>query len=116
MKDRKGKAEGHRTDEKEEGLLTDKIRGKDRVYVLFYANWCPFCQQFLPIFEAYSRGKPRECLRVDVDERPDICEEFSVEYYPSVILFKNGKVRKRLDSKPGIGLSKKQLKEFTEEG
>ena len=113
MKDTKAK--GHKTVEKQEGLLPDEIRSKDRVYVLFYANWCPFCQRFLPVFEAYSRSNPKECFSVDVDERPDLCEEYSVEYYPTVILFKKGKVHKRLDSKPGIGLSKKQLKEFTEE-
>jgi thioredoxin-like negative regulator of GroEL len=49
-----------------------------------------------------------------VDEEPDVCEEYAIEYYPTVIMFKKGKVHKRLDSEPHVGLNKKQLKEFTE--
>jgi hypothetical protein len=29
-------------------------------------------------------------------------------------MFKKGKLHKRLDSKPGVGLNKEQLKDFTE--
>jgi hypothetical protein len=40
-------------------------------------------------------------------------EECAMEYYPTVILFKKGKIHKRLDPEPHIGLNKEQLKEFT---
>ena len=110
-----GKAEKHKSDNKEKSSIPDEIRGKDKAFVLFYATWCYFCQQFLPIFEEYSRSSPEECLSVIVDDKPDVCEKYSIEYYPTVILFKKGKVHKRLDAQPGIGLSKKQLRDFTEE-
>jgi len=71
--------------------LNDKIKHRDKTIVLFYASWCPFSRRFLPI-----------------------CEEYSIEYYPTVILFRKGKVHKRLDAQPGIGLNKEQLKELTE--
>jgi hypothetical protein len=31
-------------------------------------------------------------------------------------MFKKGKVHKRLDAEPGVGLNKKQLKELSEKG
>ncbi len=92
----------------------DKVDSKDRAVVLFYATWCPFSQAFLPIFKEYSKSNPDECVSVIVDEEPDICEEYAVEYYPTVIMLKKGRVHKRLDAEPHVGLNKKQLKDFTE--
>jgi hypothetical protein len=45
-----------------------------------------------------------------VDDREDLCEEYSINYYPTVLFFENGKVTKRLDAEPGAGLNEKQLK------
>ncbi len=36
----------------EEGLDVE-LKGTDRVFVLFYASWCPFSARFLPIFDKY---------------------------------------------------------------
>jgi thioredoxin 1 len=92
----------------------ENIDNKDKALVLFYATWCPHSQRFLPIFEEYSKSNPDECVQVIVDEHPDLCEEYDIEYYPTLIMFKKGKVVKRLDPEPGVGLTKKQLKELTE--
>ena len=108
------KAREHVSKSKEKGTLSKEIGSKDKAFVLFYASWCPFSQRFLPVFEKYSENNPEECISVIVDEEPEVCEEYAIEYYPTVIMFKKGKVHKRLDSRPGIGLNKKQLKELTE--
>jgi len=108
------KAEKHRVEVSGSSGLGRDIEGKDRAFVLFYTTWCPFSQRFLPVFEEYARGNPQECIRVIVDDRPDLCEEYAIEYYPTVLLFKKGKVHKRLDAEPGVGLTKKQLLELTE--
>ena len=95
-----------------ESFLKD-INDKDRACVLFYASWCYFSRRFLPIFEEYAQLHPNECLSIVIDDKPNICDEFAIEYYPTVILFKNGKMYRRLDAEPGIGLNKKQLVDFT---
>lgn len=106
---------------KQENLNQDKndslkkALNKDRACVLFYATWCSFSRRFLPFFEEYAQSKPDECLSVIIDDNPNICDEYSIEYYPTVILFKNGQMDKRLEAKPSIGLSEKQLAEFTKE-
>jgi thiol-disulfide isomerase/thioredoxin len=107
------KAEKDESKRKEKDAFSDAIERKDEAIVLFYASWCPFSQRFLPIFEEYTRSNPRECISVVIDEKPELCEEYSIEYYPTVLLFKKGKVMKRLDAEPGIGLTEKQLKELT---
>ena len=98
---------------KEEGDIEEQWKSKERAYVLFYASWCPHSQRFLPIFEEYARTNPDGCVRVMIDFRSDLCDKYSIEYYPTVLLFKKGKVEKRLDARPGVGLSKEQLGELT---
>jgi len=107
------KAEKHELKREEKDTFSDEIKRKDKVFVLFYASWCPFSRSFLPAFEEYARSNPQECMRVVVDEAPELCEEYSIEYYPTVLLFKKGKLYLRLDAEPGLGLTKKQLKELT---
>jgi thiol-disulfide isomerase/thioredoxin len=108
------KAEKHESKTKRKSTFSEDIKNKDKAFVLFYATWCPFSQRFLPIFEEYSKRNPKECLSVIVDEEPDVLEEYAIEYYPTVIMFKKGKVHNRLDAEPGIGLNKKQLNDLTE--
>jgi len=108
------KAEKYVSKTKRKSTFREDLKNKDRAFVLFYAAWCPFSQQFLPIFEEYSKSNPKECLSVIADLEPEIFEEYAIEYYPTVIMFKKGKVHHRLDSKPGVGLNKKQLKDLTE--
>ena len=85
---------------------------KDRAFVLFYITWCPFSRSFLSVFEEYAKGNSQEFMSVIVNDKPDLCAEYAIEYYPTVLLFKKGKIRKRLDAEPGVGLTKKQLTEF----
>jgi thiol-disulfide isomerase/thioredoxin len=106
------KAEKRKSKRKEESNYRDEIEGKGKAFVLFYATWCPFSQSFLPVFEEYARSNPQECMSVIVDDRPDLCEKYSIEYYPTVLFFKKGKIHKRLDAEPGVGLNKMQLAEL----
>jgi len=90
------------------------LEAKEKAFVLFYASWCPFSQRFLPIFEEYAKTNPRECISVVIDDRPDLCDKYEIEYYPTVLFLQKGKINKRLDATPGEGLTKKQLVRFTE--
>ncbi len=91
----------------------NRVKGKERAFVLFYASWCPFSQRFLPIFQEYAKQNPSECLSVVVDDKPELCDKYEIDFYPTVLLFKKGVVQKRLDATPGFGLTKKQLAELT---
>jgi thiol-disulfide isomerase/thioredoxin len=107
------KAPERKSTKREEKSIRNEIEGREKAYVLFYATWCPFSLRFLPIFEEYAKSNPRECLSLIVDDNPDVCDEYSIEYYPTVILFERGKVQKRIDAQPGIGLNKNQLRNLT---
>lgn len=98
--------------------LAVQLKTNRDVLVLFYSSWCPFCRRFIPVFEEYAE-KPGSFttvkVQLDEDENP-LWETYSIDAVPSIILFKNGEVHRRLDCQRGIGLSEdkfiKWLKTF----
>ena len=94
--------------------LQEILKSKDGIFVLFYASWCPFSQKFLPIFEKYARENPENCLRIKTDDKAKLCEKYSVDVVPTVLLFEKGKVTRRLDGAPGAGLNERQLKNLVD--
>lgn len=88
----------------------DVLKSKQKFYALFYASWCPHSQKFLPIYQKCTLNAPVPCLRVMIDDREDLCDKYDINYYPTVLLFENGKVTRRLDPEPGGDLSEKQMR------
>lgn len=89
------------------------LRGSERVFVLFYSSWCPFCRSFLPIFNKYAlKSEDKEFLRVKIDSFSNpLWEKYSISVVPTVILFE-GKVFRRLNGVLGVGLNEKQFRAF----
>jgi len=94
--------------------LTSVLRATGRVFVLFYASWCPFCGEFLPIFGKYAQKNRRdEFLRARIDdENNPLWEEYDVKVVPTVILFRGEKVQRRLDGVLGVGLDEDRFKDL----
>ena len=94
--------------------IEKSLKSKLKVFVLFYASWCPFSQRFLPIFAKYAESS-RPCLRVVTDDKVALCEKYSVDFVPTVLLFEKGNVIKRLDAEPGAGLDADDLRRLLAE-
>lgn len=88
------------------------LKSEKEVYVLFYASWCPFCQKFLPVFKKFAENKTLSSMMIEADERADLSSEYSIEVVPTVLLFKEGRIIRRLDGVQGEGLTEAQLREF----
>lgn len=85
----------------------------DPVMALFYADWCPFCRRFLPLFEGYAASASVRFLGVDIsDEDNPLWEEYSIDVIPTLVFFRGGKVVKRIDGTLGVGLKERHLKEL----
>jgi thiol-disulfide isomerase/thioredoxin len=91
--------------------LVKILKATDRVIALFYASWCPFCDDFLQIFKKQAGEGGRHFVSVKDDEET-IADHYSVTVYPTVLFFEKGVVSKRLDGKRGVGLNEKQLVKF----
>ena len=100
---------------KSEDAFKELINAKDKVAVLFYASWCPYSQDFLPIFESYAKDKENNFARILTDDEDDLVDEYEIEVVPTVVFFNKGKVSNRLDGVSGVGLGEKQLTVFINE-
>jgi len=92
--------------------LAEALESCDRVFVLFYAAWCPFSLVFLPDYEKHAEGRERHFVRMTLDGNKDLFNEHDIEVYPTVLFFKAGKLDKRLDGRHLAGLKERQLKEL----
>ena len=64
------------------------------VIVDFYAIWCGPCKMISPKFEEMSIQPKYQNIRfakVDVDDVPEIANEYQVQSLPTFMGFKNGK-------------------------
>ncbi len=92
--------------------LVKILKTTNTCFILFYAEWCPFSQSFLPIFENCTKDSAHTCYRMLIDEHQNLCEKYAVEVYPTVIFFEKGKAVKRLDGIRGVGLNEKQFRDL----
>lgn len=78
----------------------------------FWAPWCGPCRMVGPVIEELSE----ECLnvkfiKVNVDEETELAEKFGIMSIPTLMLFKNGEVAKRVTG----ARNKAELKAWIEE-
>ena len=92
----------------------------ERALVMFYADWCPFCQRFQPFFESAittkstSNGYKFYESKVNDDDNP-LWDRFSISAVPTLIAFDKGKIISRRDAKIGIGLNESDLDSLLKE-
>jgi thioredoxin 1 len=91
----------------------------DKVIVMFYADWCPFCQRFTPVFESATKSKSASSLKMfaaklNDDDNP-LWERFSINAVPTLIAFDKGKIVSRRDARMGAGLHHSDLYSIVEE-
>jgi thioredoxin 1 len=95
----------------DEDALNKQLKANCKVVALFYASWCPFCRSLLPVFNGKALKDNSTVfmrVKIDDDENP-LWERYSIEAVPSLILFEDGKVSRRLDCELGMGLTEKQF-------
>ena len=97
--------------------LNKQIRANEKVLVLFYASWCPFCTPFVPVFDKkVAKLKVGNVIHVLLDDYDNpLWDDYGIEAVPTVIFFEKGKVSRRLNGKVGVGLNEKQLNLWFEE-
>jgi len=59
----------------------------------FHADWCGPCKKQDPIIDDLEEEHPDVTFeKVDVDESPDVAQEYGVRSVPTIVVEKNGEV------------------------
>lgn len=79
-----------------ENFKQEVLEAKEPVLVDFWAAWCGPCQMLLPVVEGLSEEvKDAKICKVNVDEEPELAEEYQVMTIPTLMVFQDGKVKEK---------------------
>ena len=71
----------------------------------FYADWCGPCKMLRPSLDAIAEERTDvKVVAINIDDEPELADEFDISSIPCVILFKNGAEAER-----SIGLKPKEM-------
>ncbi len=83
------------------------------ILVDFWAEWCGPCKMIAPILSEIATENPGiKIAKLNVDENPDIAMRFNVMSIPTLLVFNQGEVQKRLVGAKGKGQLLQELNEF----
>ncbi len=67
------------------------LKDNGTVFVDFFAEWCGPCKMLAPVVEALAAENPDvKFVKVDIDQNPEIAQQYGIMSIPTLITFKNG--------------------------
>lgn len=72
----------------------NEVMNSDKPVLLdFWAPWCGPCRMVVPIVEEIAKERPDiKVGKINVDEQPELAQQFRVMSIPTLVVMKDGKV------------------------
>lgn len=96
-------------------LFDETISGSDvPVLVDFWAEWCGPCKMIAPVLEEIAREQNGKLTigKLNVDDNPDTARRYDVMSIPTLMLFHQGSLEKRLVGARSKGQLLAELAQF----
>jgi thioredoxin 1 len=93
----------------------ETVNGSSKpILVDFWAEWCGPCKMIAPILAeiAVEQKDSLVVSKLNVDDHGDIAQRYNVMSIPTLLLFNNGELVKRLVGAKGKGALLQELSEF----
>ena len=94
----------------------DEVVGSsaEPVLVDFWAEWCGPCKMIAPILEelATEQAGKVKIAKLNVDDAPDLARRFEVMSIPTLLVFRDGEVAKRIVGAKPKGALLEELADF----
>lgn len=76
-----------------DNFSNEVLHSEKPLLVDFWATWCGPCRMMAPVVEAIAAEHPElKVGKVDVDENPELAQQFNVMSIPTLAAFKDGKL------------------------
>jgi thioredoxin 1 len=84
------------------------------ILVDFWAQWCGSCRMMAPMIEAIARDNLDRLLvaKVNIDASPDTAETYEVRSLPTLLVFAEGHVAKRISGAKSKSALLRDLADF----
>ena len=74
-----------------ENFDSEVLKAEGTVLVDFWATWCGPCRMLSPIVDEVASEHPDVKVgKVNVDEQPELAQQFGIMSIPTLLVFKNG--------------------------
>ncbi len=97
-----------------ENTFDELVGSSDKAVIVdFWAEWCGPCKMIAPILaEIADEHDNIVVAKVDVDSNPALAQRYQVMSIPTMLVFKDGEVARRLVGAKPKGALVKELDEF----
>ena len=74
-----------------ENFDSEVLKAERTVLVDFWATWCGPCRMLSPIVDEVASERPDVKVgKINVDEQPELAQQFGIMSIPTLLVFKNG--------------------------
>ena len=76
-----------------QNFQSEVAESKEKVLIDFWASWCGPCRMVSPIVDEIAEESPAgvKVCKVNVDEQPELAQQFQVMSIPTLLVMKDGK-------------------------
>ena len=72
------------------------VNAKERVLLDFHATWCGPCKMLSPVLQEIEKDdNDFKICKIDIDQSPELAEQFQIMSVPTLVVMEAGKVVKK---------------------